>query len=473
MVVKMAQAQAQPVTGGFSGKGTMAPDRGCEPTPDFSGRIARNFFVFAILIAILGAPYFLTQSAHSNFLIYLALALAVGGLYAPQFVARRSEPKSAAADAFGERWVTFAVFVAFLAFYAVTMYPPNPFNAHVRQAFAFIHGHAWIDAPTYIEHAQFNGRSYQLHPPLPAILLVPLVAWWGMATSQSLFSVVVGAIDVALAWKMLGRLKVNLNARTWLTVFFGAGTIIWSESVNGGSWEVTMTVAVGFTLAALDELFGEARPWLLGVLAGLAAIARYDLAFVWPLWIVLAYLRHRNIRALLPMAPGFALAALVYGAFNFARYGNLFDRGVFIFAPPGSELFSSKYLPGNLFTLLFMAPNVNNTFPYIHPEIGGQALVLTSPAFLLALRPSFRRGVPAILLAMAVIAIIPDLFYWTNGFAQFGTRHYVHAFPFLLALMGLGLPRGRVDQLTRLLIGYSILLIAYGVWHIGFYGFGG
>jgi Gpi18-like mannosyltransferase len=472
MFVEMPQAQPQPVIGRFAGPAPVRPNRGYEPSPE-PPAIGRNFFIFAVVTAVLGAPYFLTQSLHSNFLVYVALALAVCGLFAPDSAAGRAALKSLAVDMHGERWTTFAVFVAFLMLYAVTMYQPNPFNAHVRQAFAFIHGHTWIDAPKYIEHAQFNGQSYQLHPPLPAILLIPFVAWWGMATSQSLFSVVVGAIDVALAWKMLGRLKLTSNARVWLTVFFGMGTIIWSEAVNGGSWEVTMTVAAGFTLAALAELFGEARPWLIGLLAGLAAIARYDLAFVWPLWIALAYLRHRNIRELLPMAPGFALAALVYGAFNFARYGNLFDRGVFVFAPQGSVLFSFKYLAGNLYTLLFMAPNVSNKFPYVHPGIGGQALILTSPAFVLALRPSFSRSVPAILLAMAVISIVPDLFYWTNGFAQFGTRHYVHAFPFLLALMALGLPRGRVDQLTRILIGYSVMLIAFGVWHIGFYGFGG
>jgi hypothetical protein len=450
-----------------------AVERRPEAGADTLERIARNFFVFAIVAIAAAAPYFLTQSEHSNFLIYAALAFSIGGLAAPRLAAHRSIFASPAAAIAGERWCTFAVFVAFLAFYGVTMYSPSPFNAHVRQAFAFIHGHTWIDAPNYIEHAQFHGRSYQLHPPLPAILLIPFVAWWGMDTSQSLFSIAVGALDVALAWRMLGRFKLAPNARVWLTLFFGMGTIIWSETVNGGSWEVTMTVAVGFTLAALDEVFGAARPWLVGLLAGLAAIARYDLAFIWPLWIALIYLRHRKVRALLWMAPGFALTTIIYGALNFARYRSFFDRGVFIFAPAGSTLFALKYLPSNLYTLLFMAPNISGKFPYIHPEFGGQALILTSPAFLLALRPSFRRIVPALLLAMAAIAVIPDLLYWTNGFAQFGTRHFVHAFPFLLALMAMGLPRGRADQLTRIMISYSVFLIAYGVWHVGWYGFGG
>jgi hypothetical protein len=120
-----------------------------------------------------------------------------------------------------------------------------------------------------------------------------------------------------------------------------------------------------------------------------------------------------------------------------------------------------------------MAPTFNSNFPYLHPEGSGQALILTSPAFVLAFRPSFRSLFHSALLVAAVISIIPSLFYFTNGFVQFGTHHYVHAFPFLFALVALGLPRGKMDQLTRVLISYSVLLIAYGVWHISYYGYGG
>jgi hypothetical protein len=438
--------------------------------------IARVFFIFAIVGIAAFAPYFLRQANHSNFLIYVAAAAALAGLAVTaggEHLADGSIALGIRSAFSGEAWAGVAVFIGFLAFYAVTMYPPSPYNAHVRQAFAFIHGHTWIDAPNYIEHAQFHGRSYQLHPPLPAILLMPIVAIWGMNTSQSLFAVAVGALDVALAWRMLGRFRLTPNARMWLTVFFGLGTIVWYESVNGGSWEVTMLVALAFTLAALDETFGRARPLVIGLFAGLAAIARYDLAFIWPIWLALAYSKGRSVRELFWMAPGFVLATVIYAGLNEARYGSLFDRGVFIFAPPGSVLFSVKYLPGNLYTLLFMAPSVNSRFPYIHPEVGGQALILTSPALVLALRPSFRRTIPLLMLSAAIISVIPDLFYFTNGFAQFGTRHYLHAFPFLLVLMALGLRRGRADQLTRILIAYSIILIGFGVWHIGKYGFGG
>lgn len=167
-------------------------------------------------------------------------------------------PMTAAAAKRDEMLSQAAVFVLFLAFYSFSSgSDTNPFNAHVRQAVAFIHGHTYIDAPNYIEHAQLGPYSYQLHPILPAILLMPFVTIWGMETSQNYFAIVVGAIDLALAWRLLGRLRLTLDARKWLTLFFGAGTIIWFETVDGSSWAVSMTVAVMFTLLALDETFGR------------------------------------------------------------------------------------------------------------------------------------------------------------------------------------------------------------------------
>jgi len=63
------------------------------------------------------------------------------------------------------------------------------------------------------------------------------------------------------------------------------------------------------------------------------------------------------------------------------------------------------------------------------------------------------------------------LFFNNNGGAQFGTRHYIHSFPFLLVLMAKGLP-GYVDQLTKILILASVGFIGLGVFHLRLWGFG-
>jgi len=437
----------------------------------------RNFFIFAVFAIVIAWPLMHHYNGPQNRILIFSTGLFGLIGWASTITVRRRMSRIpqdvVGGDTLLEIWGLVAVFAAFLSLYATTIYGSPPFNAHVRQAYAFIHGHLWIDAPNYIEHANYNGKSYQLHPPLPAFLLVPVVAIWGNDTNQSIPNVIIAALGVAFAWLMLGRMKLTLKSRVWLTIFFGAGTILWHEAVDGGSWEMSMVVAVAFTMLALAEVFGEARPGVVGLTAGLAALARYDLAFTWPIWTLLTYLKRRRIGDLVWLAPGFTLAAVTYAWFNLERYGGFFDRGVFIFVPDVPKLFSIGFLPTNLYTLLFMAPSINSRFPYIHPEGGGQALILTSPAFVLAFRPSFRKLVPASLLVATLIAMTPSLFYFTNGFVQYGTRHYVHVFPFLFALMALGLPDGKIDQLTRILIGWSVFLIAFGVWHIGIYGYGG
>ena len=442
-------------------------------------RTAQGFFAFAIVAVLALAPHFLYQDRTWNFLIYIATALALSGLVMTR-QAQRGATASIATSAVqsGDNWTAFAVFVAFLAFYGATMFDPSPYNEQVRQAVAFVHGHIHIAAPdTFLEHAQVGPYSYSLHPPLAPILLIPFTAIWGMNTNQTEFSVVLGAIDVVLAWILLGRFKLSNRSRVWLTVFFGTGNVLWYETAIGSTWALPMVVAVLFLLALLIELFGAARPVWLGVWGGLACLARYDAALAMPVIALLAW-RRRTLSELLWIAPGFLAVGAIFVGLNEARYHSLFDQGLNYIpnthhnGPNDSPWFGLQYLSGNINTLLFMAPRIDNTFPYLHPVFSGQALTLTSPAFVLALRASFKR-LETVAMAMAAALIsIPSLLCSANGFAQFGTRHYIPAFPFLLVMMATGMPR-RTDQLTKILICVSIFLVGFGVWHIHVWGLGG
>lgn len=469
----------------------IARPKGPSPTPpivasrqdeDPLWKTTRGFFIFAIVAVLAFAPHFLSQDQSWNFLSYIAAALALGGLT----VMRRAKRGASAAFSSrigaalsAEQWATFAVFVAFLALYSVTMFDPSPYNEQVRQAVAFVHGHVRIEAPdTFLEHAQVGPFSYSLHPPLAPILLMPFAAIWGMATNQTEFSVLLGAIDLALAWLLLGRFDLSNRSRVWLTFFFGTGNVLWYEAVIGSTWALPMVVAVMFLLALLIELFGSARPLWLGIWGGLACLARYDAALAMPVIALLAWRRGRTISELLWIIPGFLVVGAIFVGLNEVRYQSFFDQGLNYIpnthhnGPNDPPWFGLQYLSGNLNTLLFMAPRMDETFPYLHPVFSGQALTLTSPAFVLALRASFKRlEVVAMALAAALISI-PSLVCYANGFAQFGTRHYIPAFPFLLVMMAIGMPR-RTDQLTRILICVSVFLVGFGVWHIHVWGLGG
>jgi hypothetical protein len=436
-------------------------------------RVSLAFFVAALMLVALDQLYWAFYWQTPNYLSVIAALGALEGLIytiSSQPAVAVSPPDGAAARS-SERWSVFAAFVAFLAFYSVTgSIERSPYDAHVRQALSFLHLHTDIERSPGIEQVVFAGRYFQLHPPLPAFLLMPFVAIWGMDTNQTAFSLVAGSIDAALAWWLLGRLRLSVSARVWLTLFFGAGTVMWFETLNGGSWDVSQIVAVGFTLAALGEVFGDARPGVIGLLAGLSALARNDLALDFPIFVGLYYVQKRNWREMLWFGPGFALAGVIYVALNEARFHSVFDLGQFLYTP-NIPTFAMAFLPQNLDTLLFMQPKINIRFPYIHPSPSGQALTFTSPAFVLALRASLANVTPLLLLIGALLAMGPSLFFNNNGGAQFGTRHYIHSFPFLLVLMAKGLP-GYVDQLTKILILASVGFIGLGVFHLRLWGFG-
>jgi hypothetical protein len=366
------------------------------------------------------------------------------------------------------------VFLLALIFYAATMFPESPYNEQVRQAYAFLHGHVQIDAPnSFLEHAQVGPYSYALHPPLAPILLMPFVAIWGMSTNQTMCSVLIAAVGVVLAWTLFKRLELPTEQCVWLTVFFGIGTIFWYEGTIGTTWALPIVTCAVFLLAMLIELFGANRPLWIGIWGALACLARYDAALAMPVIALLSMRKGRTISEMLWIAPAYLVVGVFFVWLNEVRYNNFFDQGLeYIPNVEHGHWSGVQYLPGNLYTLLFMSPKVDGTFPYLHPSFAGQALTLTSPAFVLALRPSFKRLEVVAMGLCAVLISIPSLVHSTNGFSQFGARFYIQAYPFLLAMLAMGMPP-KTDQLTKILIVVSVILVAFGVWHVHEWGLAG
>ena len=96
-----------------------------------------------------------------------------------------------------------------------------------------------------------TGRALIPFPPLPAVLLTPLVAIWGLATDAQTLAALVGGLDVWIAWWLLGALRPGLRIRAAATLFFGLGTVFWYTSMLGTTWYVAHVVAVGLTLLAV------------------------------------------------------------------------------------------------------------------------------------------------------------------------------------------------------------------------------
>ena len=149
------------------------------------------------------------------------------------------------------------------------------YNHFVWQALAFLDGRAIIDWP--VDYGGFpfgNGWMQDIYPlreltgdpstkgallpfpPLPAILLVPVVAIYGLATDIRMVSVALGVIDVGIAWWAMGRLDVTRRIRLATTIFFAFGTVFWYAAQNGNTWFFAHVAAVTFVLLAVGVALG-------------------------------------------------------------------------------------------------------------------------------------------------------------------------------------------------------------------------
>ena len=93
-------------------------------------------------------------------------------------------------------------------------------------------------------------------PPLPAVVLVPFVAAFGHDADGQLVFAIIGALDVGVAWWLLGRLPVRRRVRVLGTVFFAFGTVFWYAAQLGTTWYQAHVLAVGLAMLAIGLAIG-------------------------------------------------------------------------------------------------------------------------------------------------------------------------------------------------------------------------
>ena len=144
------------------------------------------------------------------------------------------------------------------------------YNHFVWQAAAFLDGRVAIPWPVPGNNFQDffpltdaagrpTGFGLLPFPPLPALVLMPFVALWGLATDERAISVLIGALNVGLCWWMLGRLPVSRAIRLAVTIFFGFGSVFWYAAGLGTTWFFAHVVALTPLLLAVGLALGGDR----------------------------------------------------------------------------------------------------------------------------------------------------------------------------------------------------------------------
>ena len=152
--------------------------------------------------------------------------------------------------------VTVAVLAAFTGLRAAT------FDNFVWLADAWLHGKPYLPhfPGDYIDAIPYHGRAYVYEAPLPAVLMLPLVAIWGLQANETVVSVLLGGVGVGAAYRVARIVGVS---RVWacaLAAFLLFGTSYAYCCVMGDVWFIAHAGAVAFTLLAIAEWLGSARP---------------------------------------------------------------------------------------------------------------------------------------------------------------------------------------------------------------------
>ena len=311
---------------------------------------------------------------------------------------------------------------------------------YIYLADAFNHGqlHLYHHPADAGDMAIVGDRAYIVFGPLPALPLMPLVAVMGERTPDVLVLVLTALFGIYCFHRMLtavhGRGDRSRVAAATLT--FGLGTAMHYGAPMANVWLHAQISATALQCLAL-WMAASGHAWRCGVALGLAVLTRSTVVLAAPLalWLLL---RPREPAS---SAPGRSLARTglalgvpvtvavgLHALYNLARFGSPGDAG-YHYILMGDEFrasverygrFHVHFLPHNLSGLLFALPRLEGG--RLVPDPHGMSVLITTPFLLLALVPRRWTALEWVTLATIAITAAPALFYYNDGWVQFGQR---------------------------------------------------
>jgi hypothetical protein len=343
---------------------------------------------------------------------------------------------------------------------------------------AFLHGQLSLRLIPTNHHdlAFFNGQYFMYWPPFPAMLLMPFIAFFGVGFSDVFFTLLIGALNVALVaytFRLVDQqniIQIDAERRGILTIFFAFGTVHLFLSSLGIVWFTSQVIAFLCSILAFIaaiRLKGYPAFFFTGLAIACSMLTRNHLIFIgiWPAYYLINSLKHEGWRKRIPY---FAVAALPIiagllftGAYNYFRFANIFETGV-TYQDLGifydSDFQKYGLLNIHYFSTDFYYNFIFYPFPQSKESLMGGSLFLLSPLFFAAFWTLTRSIVrkPSIVLWITTAAVaIPILLNIGTGWQTFGPRYTLDFTMPLLFLTAIGF-RNWPKWLVILLTGISI-----------------
>lgn len=370
---------------------------------------------------------------------------------------------------------------------------PNESYFHLL-ADAILQGRLYLmNPPSTFDLTFSRGHWFVPIPPMPAILMLPFVAIWGVtAFNPIIFSLALAAttsVVMYLTLKQLSDLQwitIPHGGIFWLVAFFSFGTVYGWLSITGRVYHISQTCTVLFSALSFWFALKKMPPWLVGLALAAAVMSRPNVMLLWPALAAIAIQQNKengsvmidwkdvflwSVKSLIPVLSG--VAFLLY--YNYLRFGDFLDFGYVTIN--GSEwtlsrvreygMFNPQFIPFNFHWMFFGIPDIEECKFYLTRGLG-ISMFLASPALLYLLRRfKFSWWMIGCWISILLSTLLL-LMYHNNGSNQYSYRYWMDFVVPVMLLLAYTAGR-RTSPPLKVLIAISILINYYGIisWYRG------
>jgi len=352
---------------------------------------------------------------------------------------------------------------------------------------SFLHGRLYLPNPPSDQDLVFyNGHWYIPIPPLPAFIMLPLVAVFGVkAINTTIVSLCLAATTAVLVFLILNEMRrrdwiqLPLNGQLWLVALFSFGTVhLWLSAVSR-VWYFSQVCAVFCAALAFLAALKRFPAWLTGLCLGLGLLARPNLFTLWPALLAVTLQLQtaqsggfdwkKSLRwALFSALPVVAAVGFLLG-YNYLRFGDLMDFGYTAISSGGTVVsdarqfgvFSPHFIPTNLQTMFLSLPKLEVQCNFFLPRGHGISMLAATPALLYLFR---RLKISwwtigcwfSVLLSLALLAT-----YHNDGSIQYAYRYIIDFIIPVIMLLALNAGQ-KISWPLRILILASLVMNYFG-----------
>ncbi len=386
-------------------------------------------------------------------------------------------------------FAAFLIIAALLTVVKIPLMNHTPYDSYTLQALAWHKGQMFLDVPpqsvAYLELAEYQGKLFVSFPPVPSLIEYLLTPFFGRQTPNDLLIVIYVLISSAALAYMFAR-KNSVASAVCYALLCTVGTNLLASIAFGGVWHEAQ--AMSFMLCSLSVcLIGAKNKFSHGLSLFFAALAvgcRPFCALFIPFLLFELYKKQQGniglkLVKMLPYLISPALVAVGLCAYNYVRFGNIFEFGhnyLPEFTRVETGQFSGAYLKENL-KGIFQLPEFdgkhisfdsfgNNAFYIVNPCIWAFFsiwlfdTVNAAKACAVFNKNAWSVIYNALFICTVAAFTVVTCMHKTLGGWQFGSRYFLDMIPFLAMFMANVKIKSGVGEWT--VCAFSILLNFYG-----------